>query len=221
MHKLLGSVYVGAAVRERGIQRVKDILRKGPPHHSPAYAKLCYEVGLPAPPGANGLPHTPPAHKLGGRHSQAGIPYPLTMHHQPPHTASSIQNNGNPSSPQFDFPSFGSPISPHPRSAPGTAAQSYMPRQASPYQPMFGRNEDMNGRMSGQGYLSAQPNPYGTYSPQPSPGRAPYGKHGGSPGLPSIMPSLGANPQHNAYTDQYIQNVAAMQSKSKWNQCFS
>lgn len=216
MHKLLGSVYVNTAMRERGVQRVRDILQKGTPHHSPAYAKLCYEVGLPAPPGANGLPHTPPPHKA-GRSAQAGVPYPLTMHHQPPHTAGGIHNVGNPNSPAFNFPSFGSPISPPPRSAPG-AAPPYMPQQPSPFQPMFGRGEDMNGRMSAyrdsQAYLSAQPSPYGTYSPQHSPGRAGYGRPESSPRHPPMMPSLASNPPHGAYTDQYLQNVAALQSKN-------
>lgn len=221
MHKLLGSVYLSTSVRERGAQRVRDILQKGTPHHSPAYAKLCHEVGLPPPPGANGLPHTPPPHKL-GRINNGAIPYPLSVHGQSPHTAGGIhQHNGNPVSPAFNFPSFGSPVSPPPRSAPapGTMshASTYMPRQPSSFQPMFGRSEDVNGRMPGfrdaQGYLGGQPSPYGAYSPvPPSSARSPYGKPETSPRPPSIMPSLAAN-QQGVYTEQYLQNVAALQSE--------
>lgn len=221
MHKLLGSVYLSGSVRERGIQRVREILQKGTPHHSPAYAKLCHEVGLPPPAGANGLPHTPPPHKLG--RGTASVPYPLTMHGHMPHTASGVQHNGNPISPPFNFPSFGSPISPAPRTAPGgiAANASYMPRQASPFQPMFGRQEEMNGRMPGfreaNGYMGGQSGPYGYGPNQPQSARPTYGKHGliDPARSPNIMPSLSANSQQGNYTDQYLQNVAALQS-----QCF-
>lgn len=212
MHKLLGSVYISPSVRERGAQRVKEILEKGTPHHSPAYAKLCYEVGAPAPAGTNGLPHTPPPQKGGGRHMQAGNAYPLTIHSQPPHTAAGLQNMGNPISPPFSFPSFGSPISPPPRSAPGVASHSYMPRQASPFQPMFGGGESMNGRLSAQGYLSAQASPYTPYPPPLPAGQPTSSKPDLSPQHSAMMPSFGADPQHSTYADHYLQNVNAMQS---------
>jgi hypothetical protein len=220
VHKLLGSAYLSNAVREQGIQRIRAILQKGSSHHSPAYAKLCHEVGLPAPLAANGMPHTPPPPKAG----RGGFSY--AHHNSHPLSANNIPNSGNPISPPFAFPSFGSPISPPPRSAPGmisSAGQNYVPRRASPFQPMFGARNDISvGRRHDhremQNYVSNQPTLYQTYSPHlPSAVQQVQGKQDLTD-LASrhnaIMPSLASGAQQSSYADQYIQNVAALQSES-------
>lgn len=223
MHKLLGSAYLDQAIRAKAVERVRDILQKGNPHHSPAYGKLCNEVGLPAPLSASGLPHTPPLHKL-GRGNLTSIPFPMSATgYQPPLSASNIPHNANVTSPPFNFPSFGSPISPPLRTAPGAIVQgqgSYMPRQASPFQPMFSGNHGSPvGQpmlQDGQTYQGGHMNPY--HNMPPPPYQRQQFMHGQySPGDFSqrhapMMPSLTAGAQQG-YADQYLQNVAALQSE--------
>lgn len=188
MYKLFSSVHIDRATKDLAIRKVRAVLEAKPPHHSPAYAKLCNEVGLPAP-----IPqhppqqvHTPPAVKYGkqnGQHVASGPPHPYANHVV---------------SPAFNFPAFGSPLSPQLKHVQHNSSPSpgpgYIPRQASPYQPMFA----MGGPHSAAAfYYGQQYSPYGAAFAMPL--------SAGSHDRPLPGASMRAQ-------EEYMRSIAAMQS---------
>lgn len=189
----------------------RDIISKGPQHHSPAYAKLCGEVGVAPPPSAN--MHRPgpnsPSPQRDARTS-SGLPLPSGQIHFP------SQHPGVP----FQFPSFGSPISPHL----GSVAP-FAPSQVRPGMPAY-PSDLRDGKSSYGSPVMAPPASY----PGPANADRQYPHHAGMPfaekqGMPvgntraspnggpaPIIPSLLGGPPNASY-DQYLQNIAALQSK--------
>lgn len=190
MYKLLQSSHVDHASRELAVGKIRAVLQKGVPHHSPAYAKLCHEVGLPAPLLSNNqTPHTPPTGKFGGQRGQHAY-HSQSQQHQPhyhgpgygPHSmpmgphltpggpsghhAHAHNQHGQAGSPAFNFPSFGSPLSPaHRQASPGAVSggspspsSMYVPRQPSPYQPVYSGGGPSPSMHGGDSYYAA---PYG------------------------------------------------------------
>lgn len=160
MYKLLQSNHIDHASKELAVGKIREVLQKSATHHSPAYAKLCHEVGLPAPLLPNNqTPHTPPTGKFGSHRgqqphhlqSQQQYPHyngpgygppgmPMGPHltpggpagHHHPHTHN---QHGHAGSPAFNFPSFGSPLSPAHRQASPGATSGGSPSPSSMYVP--------------------------------------------------------------------------------------
>ena len=194
MHKLLGSIHIDRATKDIAIGKVRTILQAGTPHHSPAYAKLCNEVGLPAPTPQHPQARTPPLGKYGKFDGQGG---PGGQH--TPGPAHAYQNHIV--SPAFNFPAFGSPMSPQNRAGAHSASPSpgFIPRQTSPYQPMFGME------------VPHGPNGY-YYGHQ-------YNPYGGGFGMPMSATSQDRQSPVNSARAQedYMQSIAAMQSEGRNN----
>lgn len=218
---------------------MKKILQEGQPHHSPAYAKLCHEIGLPIPAIANQGPpqslhlsgkshtqqHHHPQHIPGGRDMPGGPSYaaqlqhqhPYHQHHQPIHQNypphSGPQNAMSP--PPFSFPSFGSPLSPPARLIPSAAGDASNGHSYGQRQPPSLEGQEQSHFVPG--HIGGTPDQYGGMSyglaPSPQPRVSP---NGSSPRNHAIMPGLGttSGPLPNAYVEQYLQNVAALQSES-------
>ena len=194
MYKLLGSAHIDRATKDLAISKIRPILQAGTPHHSPAYAKLCNEVGLQAPTPQQHHTQTPPAGKQAARYNGSST----HMHQTPGPPAYGYPNPAV--SPAFNFPAFGSPLSPahgpsggrNPSPSPG-----YVPRQTSPYQPMFGTAMDPS--IAGQGYYYGhQYNPYANGYPSPMSATS-HDRH---------SPNESGRAQ-----DDYMRTIAAMQSK--------
>jgi hypothetical protein len=186
---------VDSTTRDTGAQKVRTILQQNAPHHSPAYAKLCNEVGLPPPAFTSSGPHTPPS----GKHSR-----PSPNHGQYPGGPGRSMNNGSP----FSFPAFGSPLSPGPLQQQGRHSTSPVyARQPSPL-----HSAQVNGASDMS--LHHQYDPY-RMSPYGGPDKPPQSMDDRQYNMrsPAMIPSLAGSPQHGSYADQYIQNVAALQSE--------
>ena len=217
IHKLLSSPVLDHATRDSAINRVSSILRRNPMHHSPAYGKLCAEVGIAAPPGSYNLQSSQGSYgRYADPYSQNGYAVPS---YGPGTPAPRYGSSALPStiSPPFAFPSFGSPLSPAPQQKgtvngtvatyPGRDRRDPSPAQLSSLGKVTGMFYDSNhqqSRYSGNDNITYADAHNDQYQRQPSPRSAP------------LMPSLVTpDNQQAAYADQYLQNVAALQSQSQ------
>jgi len=221
MHKLLSSPHLDNATREAGAAKVKAILETLQPHHSPAYAKLCHEVGLPAPSFPNSAPlqvpphgtkqhqpqhfvHTPQQRGMPGAN---GYPFPYTQHQQ---QQGGHHNNlpSHPMSPPFAFPAFGSPLSPPARLMPSANSHGPMYAQRQP-SPLHGYDQ----QHMMQGHSPGRPDGFSGSQGAVPPAHPRASPSGSSPRNAPLMPGLGhhTGPLPNAYVEHYLQNVAALQ----------